>query len=359
MLTALALVGMLLAPVQSVEQTLSFEGSGGFELRATFRPPVALEDGPRTEPVLAVLLLPERGRFDRDGNLPGRRTDLGAELAAALSDAGVASLRFDPRTAERYRLSTGGLALDEQRALFAWPHIVGDADRALTLLSARAEVDPTRLGVLAHGGGAYVALALATGRSDVAALALLAPPATGWRGPLAHQVGNAAGPPGSEDRRLALADLARAIDAVVAREPLPDDLQPFTRLLFHVSELDRLAVELAFDPLTHAARYAERMLVPVLPVLVIGAGADTVVPPGDAQRLAAAFERATLVELPDADHDLGTAPAATPPEAGRAARERAQEQRRAAEREPPTRLHPEVRAALAAWVARTWPGTQE
>src|SRR5215813_1999527 len=67
-------------------EDLAFEGGGGFRLAGT----VTLPDSARfAAPFPGVLLLPGSGPTDRDGNqLPDIRTDLLAQLARGLADAG-------------------------------------------------------------------------------------------------------------------------------------------------------------------------------------------------------------------------------------------------------------------------------
>lgn len=48
-------------------------------------------------PFPGCLLLSGSGPLDRDSNMPGQRLDIASSLAAALADAGVATLRYDKR----------------------------------------------------------------------------------------------------------------------------------------------------------------------------------------------------------------------------------------------------------------------
>ncbi|MDJ0768145.1 MAG: CocE/NonD family hydrolase [Ilumatobacter sp.] len=65
--------------------------SGDVELAAT----LTLPDG--DGPLPGCLLLSGSGPLDRDSNKPGQRLDIARSLAAALADAGVATLRYDKR----------------------------------------------------------------------------------------------------------------------------------------------------------------------------------------------------------------------------------------------------------------------
>jgi alpha-beta hydrolase superfamily lysophospholipase len=130
-----------------------------------------------------VLLLPSwlaRGRdgsWDRDGHPrwyapEGAVTGLLARLAAALAARGVASLRCDPRGCG----SSAG----------AWESVplftkIDDARDMLAAMRSHGGLDLRRTGVVGHGEGATVALAVAIGDPAVGALTLIGPAARSWR----------------------------------------------------------------------------------------------------------------------------------------------------------------------------------
>ncbi|MGF1455496.1 MAG: dienelactone hydrolase family protein [Alphaproteobacteria bacterium] len=169
------------------EEEVSFAGSGGLPLRGTWT--LADGDGGR-DGAPAVLLLQGSGATDRNGNQADRpRGDLMAELAEALADEGVASLRFDKRgmhanAAQRPVVVTGragsGPDTGALAAFFAWEAMAGDAARALAYVAGREDSDPARLGIVGHSQGATLALAALTAADTptppVKALGLLASP---------------------------------------------------------------------------------------------------------------------------------------------------------------------------------------
>jgi alpha-beta hydrolase superfamily lysophospholipase len=135
-----------------------------------------------------VLLLPswlprERdGGYDRIGHpgwfaaaprgtLPG----LLARLAGALAERGVASLRADPRGCGA---SEGHW---EEVTLFAK---IDDARDLLAAMRGRSELDLRRSGIVGHGEGAGIALAVAIGDPAVSALTLIGASARSWRATL-------------------------------------------------------------------------------------------------------------------------------------------------------------------------------
>jgi len=132
----------------------------------------------------AVLLLPSLLPRDRDGRLdrrrhpgwfrPGSRTQMGilARAAAALAARGVATLRYDKRGCGR---SGGRWA---EAGLFT---LVDDARDAIGVLRGHPEVDPTRIGILGHGEGAWLALSVAAADPAIGPLTLIGAPARGLR----------------------------------------------------------------------------------------------------------------------------------------------------------------------------------
>lgn len=115
-------------------------------------------------PFRGCLLLSGSGPLDRDSNLPGQRLDIANSLAAALADAGVASLRFDKRGVGE---STGDFltaSFDDE---------VADASAALDALRSRDETTE-RVAVIGHSVGATIAVRLARHAPPPDAYVLLA-----------------------------------------------------------------------------------------------------------------------------------------------------------------------------------------
>lgn len=130
----------------------------------------------------AVLLLPSLLPRDRDGRLdrrrhpgwflPPRRSESGilARLAAALAGHGAASLRYDKRGCGR----SGGEW--SEAGLFT---LVDDARDAIAVLRGHPTVDPTRIGLVGHGEGAWLALSVAAADPAIGPLTLIGAPARG------------------------------------------------------------------------------------------------------------------------------------------------------------------------------------
>ena len=140
------------------EVEVSFE-SGGVTLAGTLALPEA------EEPLPAVLFLHGSGPIDRDGNAPGLPMDAYRQLAYGLAEAGIASLRYDKRGAGE----SGG---DSTTA--SMTDLVGDARAALRALRDRPEIDPSRVILVGHSEGAYLAPQIAAEDDALAGIALLA-----------------------------------------------------------------------------------------------------------------------------------------------------------------------------------------
>jgi pimeloyl-ACP methyl ester carboxylesterase len=95
-----------------------------------------------------------------------------ARLAEALAGRGVASLRADPRGCGR---SDGAW---ESVTLFAR---IDDARDMLAAMRGHRELDLRRTGIVGHGEGAALALAVAIGDPAVSALTLVGAAARSWR----------------------------------------------------------------------------------------------------------------------------------------------------------------------------------
>jgi len=133
---------------------------------ATLVGTLTLPPGPGPHP--AVVLVSGSGPQARDGaiaGIDGYRPF--AEIASALSEAGIAVLRYDDRgagasTGVNLTATTGDLA--------------GDAQAALHALQRRSDIDPLQVGLIGHSEGALIAPMLASRDPGVAFFVALAPP---------------------------------------------------------------------------------------------------------------------------------------------------------------------------------------
>jgi len=117
----------------------------------------------------AVLIASGSGPLDRDSNHRRARFDVARQLAQALADAGLASLRYDKRGVGE---STG-----DWRAAGLHDN-VDDLGAALATLAAHPEVDADRLLLAGHSEGALLAAALAARGAAVRGVVLLSVSAT-------------------------------------------------------------------------------------------------------------------------------------------------------------------------------------
>lgn len=123
----------------------------------------------------AALLLPGSGPTDRDGNQPpGSAPDTLTQLADALDEDGIASLRFD-----KYGTGRTGLgAYQDHPEELDYPAFIRQAQTAYKTLREQPETDPRELLVVGHSEGAMTGLILgSTVHPRPSGLALLQPQA--------------------------------------------------------------------------------------------------------------------------------------------------------------------------------------
>lgn len=122
----------------------------------------------------AALLLPGSGPTDRDGNQPAMSPNTLAQVADALGNDRVATLRFD-----KYGTGRTGLgAYRDHPETLDYPAFVRQAKAAYESLRDQPEIDPHALMVAGHSEGAMTALLLGgTVRPRPTGLMLLQPQA--------------------------------------------------------------------------------------------------------------------------------------------------------------------------------------
>lgn len=306
---------------EPVAQEVTFAGEGGFELSGTLLIP---EGEPEGGAWPAVLLLPGSGPTDRDGNQPPMlRTDLLKQMAEALAEAGVASLRFDKRAAGVYQ-GRWPETPEEMNAFFGWEEFVGDAAAAYRWVRDREEIADDRVVIAGHSEGGLIALQIASdmageegkgGEHGPAGLVLMATAGRTLDGVLREQIAAALSRQGADEATTAqyAESLERAIAAVKAGEPLPGDLPAGLRPLFNPTVLDILRSYFTIDPAELAKAYKG-------PVLIVQGDRDAQVSAErDTPRLEGALKAReagsvrTLI-VPGASHNLkeagGTGPLA-------------------------------------------------
>lgn len=146
-------------PEGVTEWPITFAG-GDLTLAGTLTLPAG--DGPFP----AALFIHGSGPVDRDGNAPGLAMDAYRQLARALAaEGGIASLRFDKR----------GVGESEgDAALASMSDLLDDLRAALAALRSRSEIDASRVILIGHSEGAYLAPILAGEDRTLAGVALLA-----------------------------------------------------------------------------------------------------------------------------------------------------------------------------------------
>jgi dienelactone hydrolase len=292
------------APYTAVDVTVPTPG--GYTLAGTLTVPKNAAG-----PVPAVVLISGSGAQDRDAAMPavpGYR--FFRQIADTLGRRGIAVLRLDDR-------GWGASGGDPSRATSA--DLAEDTRAAVEWLRARADVDPTRVGLVGHSEGAIIAPMLAAADPQVRAIALFAGPSWTGRRILDYQLREALRGQGLAGAELNAA-FARGVierDAAAARYPWVHWF-------------------MAYDPLPAARRVRA-------PVLILHGRTDRQVTPEQAEELGAAILEGggtdvTVTIFPDLNHLFIPDPDGTADPARYAAL-------------PSKEVPAEVLGALAGWLA--------
>lgn len=263
------------ASAQMTEESWSAAG-----LRGTFARP---STGPARGS--AVLIIAGSGPTDRNGNGPIVSTNTYWKLAEGLAAEGIRSLRYDKRGLGESR----GLVEREDDIVFS--DFVGDAVAAIRNLSARPDV--SSVVIVGHSEGALIGL-LAAMKTDVAGLALVTATGRSMCAILQDQLKNGLPPDLETEAQKILKTLASGQRvATVTPELMP---------LFRPSVQPYLISILNIDPAIELAKVTK-------PILIMQAGRDLQIFPADFEALRHARPDAHVVEIPNANHVLKTAPA--------------------------------------------------
>ncbi|MDD5646803.1 MAG: alpha/beta hydrolase [Candidatus Bipolaricaulis sp.] len=153
-------IDALALPMGIVENELPITSQGA-RLEGTLTYPVS---GRATLPI--VLLLPDLGPFDRDGNRPGLQTGILKEMARGLAQMGIASYRFDTRGTGKSEGVYGDLSLDG---------LLDDVRVALFVLRALPFADRAKIYAFGAGTGGTLASLLAAQGTTAGLITLGAP----------------------------------------------------------------------------------------------------------------------------------------------------------------------------------------
>jgi len=260
------------------ERELGFS-SDGVELSGT----LALPSG--SGPFAAAILVAGSGPVDRDGNAQGMPMDAYRQLAHALAEAGIASYRYDKRGVGE----SGGAA-----SLASRDDLVADLAQALDAVKQQAEIDASRVFIIGHSEGAYLAPAVAIENPDLAGIVLLSGAArpldeiTDW------QVQTLLELQGATDEQIAVA-LEQQAEYYAFVETSEGEWSDYTveDVKAEISWAnDAMAQQLLATPLSlswlrqhYLDEPAETLVQVTVPVLAIGGGKDVQVPAEEANRI--------------------------------------------------------------------------
>jgi uncharacterized protein len=245
-------------------EEFTFTAADGVELAGTLELPGA------DQPAPAALLLVGSGEVDRDSDHPKLALGVTRELAAALAQAGIASLRYDKRGVG----ASGGdfltTTFDDARR---------DAVDALAALRRHGSIDPARVLVIGHSEGAVHAISLAAADASLAGLGILAGPAVTGEATMRWQAGKIV---------PTLPAVARALIRVLRQTPDRAQAKLFTKVRATDEAVLRIQGRrlnagwlrgfLDHDPSADLARLA-------VPVLALTGDRDLQVNPDDLDRM--------------------------------------------------------------------------
>jgi dienelactone hydrolase len=299
----LAAIASVTDPVIASEQAVTFQGAGGTQLAGTLQ----LPSGDATVP--ALVLLAGSGPTDRDGNQPpAMLTDLLKQIAAALAEHGIASLRFDKRG---MYANSAQSPRDKSRYgdFFSWENFVGDSAASCRFLRQQPRIDTNRVGILGHSEGGLLALqaarVLGGEGHPPAVLILIGTPGRTLDAVIIDQLKGLLARQGATPQQTDyfLSENARITRTILQSGQVPPDVPPGLAALYPSYLGKFLHSELALDPCKLAGEYSG-------PVMLIQGSADTQISPQrDAKTLDAALAARggdvhTLAIIPQASHNL-------------------------------------------------------
>jgi len=225
--------------------------------------------------VPAVVTITGSGTQDRDEYIPfAGGVRIFRQVADTLGRRGIAVLRLDDRGAGGSGGDINGTSAD----------FADDIRAAVAYLRVRPDIDPARIALVGHSEGGMIAPMVAASDSRLAAIVLMAGPASSGRAIIDFQTenlvrGDSAIPAAAKDSALRV--VRAQFDSTSARAPW-------------------MRYFLAYDPLPTARRVRQ-------PVLLLQGATDQQVRPEESRRLeatlrAAGNTRVTLRIFPDRNH---------------------------------------------------------
>lgn len=280
-----------------MEKQVTFKGAGGLELPGTLVIP-------EQTPAPFVVLYPGSGPTDRDGNQGEFKTDLLKQIADALAEQGIGSLRYDKRVTPGFESQWNLEDMAQFEQFISWENHKGDAMAAFTFMKSLPESDDARCGIIGHSEGGVQAIEVAP-RANPAALVLLASPGRPLKDVLYQQVDELMDKQGADAATQEKMNAAnkRVMEAIIKDGKVPGDVPPGLAPLYQPTTAKFLQAILPLDPRKSLREYQG-------PVLIVNGNKDSQIHvEQDAKPLhAAAKERpgreASLLVIGDASHNF-------------------------------------------------------
>ena len=259
------------------QEPMSIHVNGG-ELQGSLLLPAS------TQPTPVVLIVAGSGPTDRNGNGPNSHNDSLRQLARALAQRGIASLRYDKRGVAK----STEVAPDESQLN------VSDFAEDVRSWSKRLAQDP-RLGdqiILGHSEGALIGSLAAPGTSAVGFISV-----AGSGRPIQEVLLEQL----SARQPKSLFQISRGIIESLSQGQPITPIPPALNVLFRPSVQPYLISLFQYDPAIVLQQVSQ-------PALIIQGTADIQVTPHDAERLKAAKPDAQLQIIEGMNHVLRIAP---------------------------------------------------
>jgi pimeloyl-ACP methyl ester carboxylesterase len=259
--------------------------NGDIELAGTLTIPA---EG--TGPYPAVFLNSGSGPQDRDGNTPPVfMTYMFRHMAERYASAGIAVMRYDERGVGK---STGS----NEAALLS--DLIGDVEALIAYLKAHPSIDRSRIVVLGHSEGGYIAPAVAAADPEIAGCIVIAGASTPLDQIMVEQVEYQASHEELDERSRALA----ASTMPMVKQLIQDAKDGKETSVVPSFNLDWLREHMIHDPIATIQKVR-------VPVLIIQGDKDLKVKPYHADVLGMALREAgnpdvTVVHLPMIGHEM-------------------------------------------------------
>lgn len=243
--------------IDQQESAVVFEGAGDVRIAGSLSLPAPAGE----KRVPAVLIVPGFGPTNRNGvtsaGTGGMPDLLYQEISQTLTEAGIASLRYDKRGAGASRLP--------DRMPLMFEDMMVDAESGLKFLRQRKEIDPARTAIVGHDEGGLIAMRVADRDSQVRSVVLISTPGRPLLDVLTDDLVNSAPPDnpamGTELAARLTEEVGRLMET--GRLPAPESLPSQIQGAFPPGSPQYVKTIFSIDPVEEAGKVTAPTLVVV------------------------------------------------------------------------------------------------